>query len=472
MRKITLLLGFMLAMYIAKSQDLVQIFPDAPGMSMGSTTWVDYDGDGDQDLLLMGYDPSETNNTFLYANDGEGNFSIVNNSGLPLLALSSVDTADWDGDGDVDLLIMGSEMSGGVVTDIYTNNGDGTFSAANMEFPSIYLGNCKFVDYNNDGYLDVFVCGFDDANTNYVSKLYKNDQNGGLTLLTNTGFQGVSYSATLWEDFDGDGYKDLFLCGMGFYPDPDIAILYKNNGDDTFSEMQSFTDMWVADAAAADYDNDGDMDFIFSGYQTSSEGRLTFLMRNDGGVFTQVADNIIGVSQPALAWADYDKDGNPDIFVAGAHEIAEGQIVAKLYHNEGEDTFEDSNFFFTGVWWADAAWGDIDGDTDMDLVYSGEDDQGNRHTFVYRNDVINNVPENAHEESISVYPNPANDRLYLSVFNTTFDNISIVNSLGERLWSADNYRSNRIDVSALKTGVYILIIEKNGVQIRTKFMKK
>ncbi len=470
MKRFTLLLSLLLWMFLVKSQDLVQIFPDAPGMTMGSTTWFDYDGDGDMDLLLTGFDPSETNNTFLYANDGEGNFTLVNNSGLPLLALSSVDTADWDGDGDVDLLIMGIEFSGDLVTDIYINNGDGTFSAGNIGLSPSDMGSCKFVDYNNDGFLDVFLSGFDNAT--YISNLYKNDQNGGLTLVPNTGLQGVAYSAAVWADFDDDGYEDLFLCGMGFYPDPNISIVYKNNGDDTFSEIQSFTGLWCVDVAIADYDSDGDVDILFSGYDEGSMARLTFLMRNDGGVFNQVADNIVDVSHPGLAWADYDNDGKPDIFITGAHEIAAGQIVAKLYHNEGEDVFEDSNFFFTGLWWADAAWADIDGDTDMDLVYSGQDDQGVSHTFVYRNDVINNVKENTCENTVSVYPNPAKSEIFLSVFNATFDKISIVNSLGERLWNATDYHSNKIDISGLKAGVYLLLMEKSGTQIRTKFVKE
>ena len=470
MRKTTyLLLSLIFAINILSGQQLVEIFQDAAGSHTGTTTWFDYDGDGDQDLLITGFNPTETNATVLYQNDGDGNFTIVDNTGFDNLAISSIAAADYNNDGAIDLFMMGSTMNDGVKSDIFTNNGDGTFTAMNGNFSKLYMGSCNWVDYNNDSFLDLFVTGYDDALSDYVSILYVNDQNGNFTPVSNTGIQGVSLSSSAWCDFDGDGWKDVFVSGMGM-ADPDIATIYKNNGDNTFSEMQSFTSVWCSDVALSDYDDDGDMDIIFSGYNTNSGSCLTFMMNNDGGTFSQVSDNIMGASHSGIAWGDYNMDGKDDLFITGAHEASINQM-AKLYTHKEDNSFEDSNFFFTGVWWADAAWGDIDGDSDPDLVYIGKDAGGATQIFVYRNDVINGIDYSFSKEVIQVYPNPAHSTITINVFNSNFENASILNILGEKLWSKDNFITNQIDIENLDDGVYFLQLRKNGQTNTVRFIK-
>ncbi len=457
------------------SQQFVQTFLNAPGSDSGSVTWIDFDGDGDPDILITGKDASGLSHTYLYENNSEGEFSIISNSGLPGLSFSSVAKGDYNNDGYEDLLMMGNASDASTLTDIYTSNANGSFTAQELDFAKVYDGSCNFTDVNNDGYPDVFLSGFDNLNSVPVSKLYVNDQNGGYTEVSNTGIQPVYSSASAWADFDGDGWQDLFLCGAGFSPDPDIAIVYKNNGDTTFSVMQSLTDVRMADVALEDYDQDGDMDLFYAGYSFSASSRVSFLMRNDEGVFTQVANNIIGVSNPALAWADYNMDGKTDIFVAGAHQLSENQLVAKLYTNTGNDTFEEAEVDFPGLMRADAAWADIDGDTDMDLVYSGTTDisKGNNHTYFFRNDIINDAGGHLNPEKIFIYPNPVQTGLRLSVFNHTFDKLSILNILGQKVWEKRHFNSsNPLRLHSLKPGIYFLRLEENGEILNLRFVKQ
>jgi hypothetical protein len=470
MRRTIYIFSLIIAVSILQGQQLVEIFQDAADLDTGSVLWIDYNGDGDQDLLLSGL-TDVGNETFLYANDGDGEFEIVENSGLPQLGLSVMEKADYDGDGDMDLIVIGNLPDATTITEVYINNGDGTFSIdSNNSFTAVYLGSCNWIDYDNDDDLDIFISGFD--NSQYITELYANDGAGNFSIVNGTGLPGVSYSDSDWADYDGDGYQDLFLCGMGWSGAPDIANLYKNNGDGTFTETFSFTSVWLARAEWNDFDNDGDPDIIFSGYNTNSTTRPTTLMKNDNGEFISVAENLINVSQPAIAWGDYDMDGDDDLFIAGAQEVAAGQIMAKLYTNDGDESFEDSNFFFTGVWWADAAWGDIDGDSDLDLVYIGKDDGGIKHTFVYRNDVINSTNTHLSEQDISIYPNPSSDFINLNIFNSSFEKVKIIDITGKVVWEKDNFRSNYIDIQNINTGIYFLQLNKNGESKSIRFVKK
>ena len=465
---LTLLLFTLLSV---RAQQFVHTFLNAPGSDSGTVTWIDFDGDGDRDLLITGLDASGVSHTFLYENNGEGEFSIISGSGLPDLSHSSVAKGDVNGDGYEDLLMLGYSPGGATFTDIYTNNANGTFTPQNIAFAKVYDGSCNFTDVNNDGYPDVFISGFDNAGA--VAKLYVNDQNGSFTEASNTGIQAVYSSASAWADFDGDGWQDLFLCGGGFPPDPDIALIYKNNGDNTFTVLQSLTEVRMPDVALKDYDGDGDMDLLYAGYNFSSSSRLSFLLRNDGGTFTQVANNIIGVSNPALAWADYNMDGNADIFIAGAHQLSSDQLFAKLYTNNGNDAFEEADVDFPGLMQADAAWADIDGDTDMDLVYSGTTDigKGNNHTYVFRNDIINYSGGHLSEAKITIYPNPVRTSLYLPVFHHTFDKVSILDILGQKVWEKRHFSSNQIKLRSLKPGIYFLQLEEKGETLLLKFVK-
>ncbi len=471
MKKVLFLSLIVLQASLLFTQNLVQIFPEAQNSSMGTTDWLDYDGDGDQDLLITGYDEATLPITTLYNNNGEGEFTLIEDSGLPMLAISAVAKGDFNQDGYVDLFLMGESNDGVIISSIYFNNGLGYFIGDTLNtFPPTYLGDCNIIDYNNDGNLDVFICGFENTNYTNISKLYENNGENIFTEVSEVSFPGILNASSEWADYDNDGNIDLFISGMG--NDTDYSNLYRNMGDGSFELSEEFTSLWASDIAWADYDNDDDLDLIYAGYNTNSGLRQTTLYRNDNGSFVSVADNILDASHTALAWGDYNIDGKKDLFVSGAHEYADDQVLAKLYTNLGGDIFEETNFSFIGVWWADAAWADIDGDTDLDLVYHGEELSGAKHTFVYRNDIINSVDENLTQENITVYPNPASSSITINVFNTSFDQVKIINILGNVVWEKKNLKTNLINIQSLKEGIYFLQLNRNNHLNTIRFIKK
>ena len=221
-----------------------------------------------------------------------------------------------------------------------------------------------WADYDGDDDQDIFAANQDDP-----SRLYRNG--GGLSFTDVAAAAGVAQEAgapaIAWADYDNDGDLDAFLVGDHTADD---HYLYQNNGDGTFTDVKATMGLAFSGdpegAAWADYDRDGDVD-LFVGIVDQSSA----LFRNDGSTFTEVAA-IAGVTASisggsGAAWGDYDGDGWPDLFV-----VTPGYV---LYHNEGDGTFTEVsgaaglNGYANGA----PAWGDYDNDGDLDLFVTTYD---------------------------------------------------------------------------------------------------
>jgi len=205
-----------------------------------------------------------------------------------------------------------------------------------------------------------------------------------------------------WGDYDGDGFQDLYL-GMG---EGIPNALYRNDGDGTFTDVTAIAG--VGDLGPshgvyfADYDNDGDSDlYLVKGIMVMDGPQMdvipNILYRNNGdGTFTDVTatagvDGIVDVSGgTSAAWGDYDNDGLLDLYVANfRRDLGEANV---LYHNNGDGTFTDVTAT-AGVgdpgWGLATAWGDVnnDGYLDLYLANDGGDATGwNSHIFLNNGD--------------------------------------------------------------------------------------
>jgi len=259
-------------------------------------------------------------------------------------------------------------------------------------------------DFDNDGYLDLFVCNISGPLTaakaelsasKARNRLFRNRGDGTFEDVTEAAgleFRGISMGAA-WGDFDSDGLPDLVVTNYG------PILLYRNDGDGTFTEMSSksglasFNGFW-ASPSWSDYDRDGDIDLYICGYvdyqfdsadlqKSASQYEASvpytlnpssyapvsnLLFRNEGGVFKEVAKNA-GVDNPSgrslsASWCDLNEDGWPDLYVA--NDISDNV----LYRNMGDGHFEDVSH---KAWVADyrgamgLAIGDWDNDRDMDM---------------------------------------------------------------------------------------------------------
>jgi len=168
-----------------------------------------------------------------------------------------------------------------------------------------------FGDYDGDGKLDLYVANWGDENA-----LYRNNGDGIFTDATETAGVGHSGSAkaVYCLDYDADGASDLFV--VNSYQQPDV--LYRNNGDGTFTDVTQTAglddDTWGEAVAFSDYDGDGDIDI----YLVASSGGNVLYANNGDGTFS-VATKVAGVGNTsegtAASFGDYDNDGDMDIYV-------------------------------------------------------------------------------------------------------------------------------------------------------------
>jgi hypothetical protein len=316
--------------------------------------------------------------------------SIFTNLGavLPGVSLSSVAWGDYDNDGLLDLLLTGLLESGSPISQVYHNNGNGTFSLnTNAVLPGVYYGSVAWGDYDNDGRLDILLTG-ETGSGSYISQVYHNDGGGNFSLSTNAALPGVVDGSVAWGDYDNDGHLDILLTGLtGFdaeYNPIEISSVYHNNGDGSFTLNTNAVLPGVVSGCAAwgDYDNDGRLDILLTGDTgtqdtNGNEILISRVYHNNGdGSFSLNTNAVLpGVYGGSAAWGDYDNDGRLDILLTG--QPGPYLYLSQVYHNNGDGSFSlNTNAVLPGVAYGSEAWGDYDNDGRLDILLTGETGYG------------------------------------------------------------------------------------------------
>jgi hypothetical protein len=338
-----------------------------PGVSDGSVTWADYNGDGKQDFLLTGYRGSDSSYiSKLYKNTGNG-FTEDTTVSLPVVRYSSVAWADYNGDGKQDFLLTGYTASGsGNISKLYKNTGNGFTEDTTVSLPGVFYSSVAWADYNGDGKQDFLLTG-STSSGGYISKLYKNTGNG-FTEDTTVSLPGVYGGSVAWADYNGDGKQDFLLTGStssGY-----ISKLYKNTGNGfTEDTTVSLPDVYNGSVAWADYNGDSKQDLLLTG--STGSGSISKLYKNIGNGFTEdTTVSLPGVSDGSVAWADYNGDGKQDLLLTGT------TYISKLYKNTGNGFTEDTTVSLPGVSYGSVAWADYNGDGKQDLLLTGSTSSG------------------------------------------------------------------------------------------------
>src|SRR3989442_9155225 len=140
------------------------------------------------------------------------------------------------------------------------------------------------------------------------------------------------------------GLTDNYIAGT--------TKLYRNDNG-TFVEVPtSLPPVWASAVAWADYDNDGDLDLVISGRlsDVSPQRPITRIYRNDGnGVFTDIHAPLVDVDLSSVSWGDFDNDGDLDLLVIGSPDFG-STVITELYRNDGNDTFTDMDIPIPGAW--------------------------------------------------------------------------------------------------------------------------
>jgi hypothetical protein len=394
--------------------------------------FYDYDNDGWLDIFLVngsrleGFPAGQAPSSHLFKNNRDGTFTDVTaQAGLQHSGWGQgVCIGDYDNDGYEDLFVtyFGKNV-------LYHNNGNGTFTDATEKAGVGGSGKrwntgCAFVDYDRDGYLDLFVANYIDLDlaTAPVPEsgpclykgvmvacgppglnggkniLYRNNGNGTFTDVTEQagilGANGTYGLGVLTADFDNDGWPDIYVAN-----DSTASALYQNKKNGKFVDIAMEAGCALsADGkpqagmgiSAADYDLDGNLDIV----KTNFAGDTPSLYHNTGGATFEDATFAAGLGRHTqfLGWGcgffDMDNDGWPDILICNGHVYPEVEQLKTeagypqqklLYKNLRNGRFDDvSQQAGAGITVPVAsrgcAFGDFDNDGDIDVVVNTVND--------------------------------------------------------------------------------------------------
>jgi len=378
------LLGAMCCCWLLSAQ-YTELYTNLPDLSKSHISWADFDQDGLPDLLLGGFEGNymATIVNKVYLNNGVGGFTNTFSLTAPYVYAASA-CADFDRDGRIDFAIMGSSGSSNNLLQIYRNTGGGTFEFAYNSNLGLMNGTMDTGDYDGDGDTDLLICG-SVSNTGYT-RILRND---GINSFTNISqaLPDVKYGDAKWIDFDLDGDLDISITGETNTSPVRLSRIYYNNHGSysdsgfAFPALNNSTWEWT------DLNQDGYPDCVLMGF-TGSEAQTNMYINNAGESFSSIPSGLPDLHTGKLTWGDLNRDGIPDAILRGLNGT---YYNAGVYLGTGVGHYTHE----TALNWcldllSDGAvtMVDMDADGDLDIMFSGyRDGIQEPYTCVVRNDL-------------------------------------------------------------------------------------
>lgn len=389
----------------------------------------DFNNDNLLDVLVSSWFPSHHIKYFI--NNGDGSFTEKSEAaGLMEVGggLNMVQ-ADYNNDGFLDVFILRGawmETLGKLPNSLLRNNGDNTFTDVTIESGLLSFHptqSATWADFNNDGWVDLFIGNESQQNNIHSCEFYINNKDGTFSNTTKSAGLTISDTQKAYYvkgvtsiDYNNDGWVDIFISNL---QSSSRNLLFLNNGVDetgkvSFKEVGANVGLGEKVSSfptwSFDYNNDGWMDIFVAGYKRSGrvsivtdivneylgepfQGETMRLYKNVEGLFTDVSSEVgldkIGYAMGAN-YGDLDNDGYPDIFLSTGEINFISIIPNRVFRNSSGQRFQDVTTAggFGNIQKGHAvSFSDIDNDGDQDIhvVLGGAYEGDNFFNSLYQN---------------------------------------------------------------------------------------
>lgn len=305
-----------------------------PG-NLADIKFHDIDGDGDMDVIFNGNSNGDLGKG-IALNDGTG---IFTRSVLDVTSATvSCGFADLDNNGLIDYYAFGNGADN--TGTLFFQNIDGSFTKDQSSFAATRFldPDVSIVDFNNDGFTDIFISAWDEITANRYSEVFVNDGTGKFSISAQPNLIRKGYGSSVWGDVDNDGWLDLLLNGDGGASGEvsnEIYRLYKNNKGvlEPKAIFSNFRQLSVGDGARmVDWDNDGKLDILLTGWSSTTNRQATMLYTCTDKANFIFAESTLsntdfpGVSESSIETADLNNDGRIDLLITGFNGNQTNQV--------------------------------------------------------------------------------------------------------------------------------------------------
>lgn len=404
------------------------------GVNNGMIELVDLDADNDLDLFVTGNSAGFQRIATYYENDGVGEFAENNSTQFNKVSLSAITTADIEGDGDIDLVLIGENEAGAHSSSLYQNNGVGEFVlSTSTPFDGVYSGAIVSADVDGDLDEDVLIAGTN-GNGESITSLYLNNGFGGYSF-DSSGIAVFGFGQAEFADVDGDLDYDLIINGADVNDDAKTT-LYINDGFGGFDSVPTiFENLKSSTVEFGDVDGDNDLDVLLTGRNNDLAERISKLYLNDSlGNFTEVAGTpFLPVYQSKTVMGDIDGDEDLDIIISGSNSFFPPVATINMYINDGSGNYSNAGSIpFDPQTSGQLKLVDLDGDLDLDFIQIGSRGDRDYHSNVFINDGFGDfspltvpfVPLTAGDIGVSDF----NEDGFLDVIITGYDSLDRANT--------------------------------------------
>ncbi len=307
-------------------------------------------------------------------------FSNLNVTAFEDLTNAQAYWVDFDNDGLLDLFVAGTNGSSAFKNTIYFNNGDDTFST--LSLASLNDIAVDFGDYNNDEYIDIVITGVDNANDKKFI-VYRNN-NGTAFVAESFSFTDLSRGGLIWADLDMDMDLDLVATGLDESGD-EQTLLYSYDGTTYSGISHNMTSLSNGQIKSFDLNNDQLPEILITGLDDTGIPR-SLIYSFDNELNGSSLGSITGTALNSIGLGDWNEDGYIDIAITGAFGSGLEDDSHYFYNNNVNGFIQESDLMVE-VSSSSVDFADMDNDGLLDLIVTGIDDGSTKYFNYHRNSI-------------------------------------------------------------------------------------